>query len=385
MCELPCHYAPGFNDQKLMIRGRKLSILLLQCWQREYDKRPYANFQFRRLDFEERLNRRYHCLEDFRVIVHFLLKRSFSSVSIWSIVVSKSEPHLLRDFANSLLNVPRIELKLMHLPEEFFVLLRQNATKMKVVSLSLEGTPLTDKTAKELREFLLLSKTLQVLNISRCDLTQYNFATVADGVYKSSKVRNFYVSRLLALSLSLDSEKIASVVGSLLMQNRLVELTMEQCEFQALDMEIFADYLQNTNCALRKLKLAYNLISADGALFLMRAIANGGTLALLDISTNSIGSHGGEWVAQYFSSCNMLQHLYLNDNRIGAEAINLLLLTLKKPCRISRLQIFGNNFNSRSATILRRLLEAQVIMQDEIDISYTYDEDQEDYRIVPWR
>ncbi|XP_060653587.1 leucine-rich repeat-containing protein 34 [Drosophila nasuta] len=382
---LPCKYAPNSNVEESIIKGRLLSTLLLECWQREYDKRPYTNFRFRRLDFEERLKRRYHCLGDFRVIVKFLFKYELSSVSIWSIFISKADPHLLRDFVHTLLHVPRIELKLMHLPEEFFVMLRLNANKMKVGTLSLEGTPLTDEKAKQLREFLLASKTLHTLNVCSCSLSLYNFATVADGVHKSSKMRNFYVSRLLALNLSLDSEKIASTVGSLLMQNKLVELTMEQCEFLALDMEIFAEYLENKHCSLRKLKLAYNLISADGALFLMRAIAKGGTLELLDISTNSIGSHGGEWVAQYFSSCNMLQHLYLNDNRIGAEAINLLLLTIKKPCRIRRLQIYGNQFNSRSAMILRRLLDAQVIMQEEIDISYTYDEALEDYRIVPWR
>ncbi|KAH8371248.1 hypothetical protein KR093_006733 [Drosophila rubida] len=387
MCELPCNISPSPSDagEEAIIERRMLSKLLLYCWQREYDKRPYDNFQFRRLECEERLNRQYHYLDDFRVIVNFLLEHPMHSVSIWSIMVSNQCPNLLQDFVRSLLHVARIELKLMELPVEFFVMLRLNAKKMKVVSLSLEGSPLDDEHARHLREFLLVSKTLQTLNVCSTSLTQYNFATLADAVHKSCNIKNLHVSRLLPLNLSLDSEKIASVVGSILMQNRLVELTMEQCGFLALDMEIIAEYLEDEHCSLKKLRLGYNQISADGAMFLMRAIAKGGALQLLDISTNSIGSHGGEWVAHHFSSCNMLQYLYLNNNSISADIINLLLLTLKKPCRIKRLQIFGNQFNSRTAAILRRLLDAHVIAQSDIDIGYAYDEQKEDFRIVPWR
>ncbi|EDW05003.1 GH12965 [Drosophila grimshawi] len=248
-----------------------------------------------------------------------------------------------------------------------------------------QRTTLSCKAASMLREFLLASKTLHTLNVSSCSLSQYNFAIVADGVHKSSSMRNFYASRLIGGNLTLDTEKIASIVGSLLMQNKLVELTMQQCEFVAQDMEVIAEYLVSPRCVLRKLNLAYNLISADGAMFLMGGIAKGGTLELLDISGNSIGSHGGEWVAKYFSSCYMLQHLYLNDNKIEAEVINLILLTLKKPCRMKRLQLYGNLFDARTAMIMRRLLDAKVVLQEEIDISYTYDEALQDYRIVPWR
>ncbi|KAH8407468.1 hypothetical protein KR222_001698 [Zaprionus bogoriensis] len=385
MCERLCDYDIACSAELPPVKGRVLTVLLLYCWQREYDKRPYRSFQFRKLEFEERMKRNYHCIRDLHVIVNFLLQRQLLSVSIWSIPVSNWDVSLLKDFVKSLLPVPRIELKLMRLPEEFFVLLRLKAKEMQVSDLSLEGTSLSDEAVSMLREFLLVCPTLHTLNVSSCGLTQYNFATLADGVHKSSSMRNLCASRLLGLTLSLDSEKIASVVGSLLMQNKLVELTMQNCEFTAQDMETVAEYLGIRNSVLRRLSLAYNNIAADGAMFLMRGVVQGEALELLDIRGNNIGTHGGEWVAMHFSSCLMLQHLYLDDNRIGAEAVNLILLTLKKPCRLKRLQLCENFFDARSAMILRRLLDAKVLRQEEIDISYTYDEALEDYRVVPWR
>lgn len=236
-----------------------------------------------------------------------------------------------------------------------------------------------------LRGFLLASKMLHSLNVSCCGLTQFNFAAIADGVHKCPTIRSFHCNRLLGGGVTLDTEKIASIVGSLLMQNKLVELSMQQCEFTALDMQIFGEYLAEEKCTLRKLSLAFNIISSDGTMFLMSGIAKGGVLELLDIRGNDIGTHGAEWVAKYFSSCLMLQHLYLDNNQITAPGINLMLLTLKKRCRVLRLQIDGNEYDSRTAMILRRLLDAGVLLQEQIDMSYTYDEALQDYRVLPWR
>lgn len=47
--------------------------------------------------------------------------------------------------------------------------------------------------------------------------------------------------------------------------------------------------------------------------------------------------------------------------------------------------MYGNHFDSRTAMIVRRLLDAEVVLHSELDISYTYDEALQDYRVVPWR
>lgn len=406
MCELISEYDQSCSHWAEPPKPRRFTVLLLYCWQREYDKRPYENFQFRRLEFQERMNRKYHCIKDLRVIVKFLLQKVLTSVSITAIFLSAWDAHLLKEFARSLIPVTKIELKLMlWLPKEFFVMLRLNADKMVVKELSFEGewcnkrgisyrsltaplllpgTPLIEENVNMLREFLLVNKTLHSLNVSYCSLTQFNFATIADGVYKSNII-NFYVNRLLGGGLTLDSEKITSIMGSLLMQNRLVELSMQLCELTAQDMEIFAEYISMKKCTLRKLILAHNKIAADGAFFLMRGISQGDGLELLDIRSNSIGPHGGKWVAKYFGSCLALQHIYLDDNQIDAIAVNMILLTLKKRCRLHRLQLLGNHFDTRTAVILRRLLDADVLLQQQIDITYTYDEALQEYRVLPFR
>ncbi|KAI8036942.1 hypothetical protein M5D96_010258 [Drosophila gunungcola] len=146
-----------------------------------------------------------------------------------------------------------------------------------------------------------------------------------------------------------------------------------------------AEYLELPTSNFRRLRIGSNKIGPDGAMFLLRGIAIGKRLELLDISYNSIGTHGGEWVAMYLSSCLKLKHLHLKYNDIQPEAINHILLTLKKCCWLERLELCGNHFDSRSAGILRRLQDAQVLLHQEVDISYTYDESLQDYRVVPWR
>ncbi|KAH8320417.1 hypothetical protein KR067_002812 [Drosophila pandora] len=386
MCEvvLPCNYNP-LDCPSSPPKSRLFSILMLYCWQREYDKRPYNHFQFKILDFEERIGRRYHCIRDFGLIVNYLLKRPQISVSITGVPISNWDSHLLKKFAHSLIPAWYIELKLCRLPLEFFVMMRLNASSMDVCSLSLEGTPLSDEDVRVLREFLIASQSLRILNVSHCSLTQYNFAMIADGVYKSKGVRTLNASRLLGISLSLDTEKVMSVVGSLIMHNGLEELTLEFCELTAQDMEPIAEYLRKTSSNLRRLRLSSNLISADGAFFLMRGMSIGGRLELLDISHNSIGSHGGEWVSRYIASCRKLHFLYLHNNDIGAFAINQILLSFKKKCKLDYLSLYGNEFDSRSAMIVRRLLDSEVVLPSELDISYTYDESLQTYRVVPWR
>lgn len=249
------------------------------------------------------------------------------------------------------------------------------------------GTPLTDEDVRLLREFLLVSKTLRRLSVSHCSVTQFNFALIADGVYKSEKVKDLSANRLLGgSSLSLDTEKIMSVLSTLLMQNRLVSLRLEQCELTAQDMIPLAEHLARRKSTMLHLRLAFNKIGSDGVLFLMRGMADGGgNLELLDISSNSIGTHGGEWVAKYLSSGTLLRHLYLNDNDIGAEAVNQILTCRRKRCRLERLTLYGNYFNASTALIVRRLLDAKVVLQTELDISYSYDEALNNYRVVPWR
>ncbi|KAH8355695.1 hypothetical protein KR200_005305 [Drosophila serrata] len=386
MCEilLPCNYQPkeSLDDRKSPL----FTLLLLRSWQREYDQRPYKHFQFKRLEFEDRMRRKYHCIRDFRVIVNYLLSQRMRSATITGVVVSNWDAILLKDFVRSLNPLSSIHLNLMQLPSEFFAMLCLNAKNMDVMELCLDGTPLSDEDVRLLRKFLLVSKTLRVLSVNHCSLTQYNFALIADGLHKSEKVKRFSANRLLGGHLTLDTEKIMSIISSVLMQKRLQSLCLELCELTAQDMIPIAEHLACKKSKLQHLRLSSNKIGPDGVLFLLRGIiAGGGFLEVLDISSNSIGTHGGEWVAKYLVSCLMLKELYLTNNDIGAEAINRILTTRRKRCHLDRLTLYGNEFDDATGRILRRLLDAQVMLQTELDITFLYDEDLGEYRVIPWR
>uniref|UniRef100_A0A1A9VTA9 Uncharacterized protein n=1 Tax=Glossina austeni TaxID=7395 RepID=A0A1A9VTA9_GLOAU len=315
-CNTPCYREPPPKE------FRALSVLMLDCWQREYDKRPYRNFRFDRLHFEERFERKYNPTRDFPHIVYFMQWRRLSSVKLVGFRVFT----MLDGFVEALTNLKSIELKLMDLPLLFFQLFRDNIHNIHVEELILEGK-----------------------------------------------------------SLSLDSEKIAYTVSSMIWQNKLQEIEMQHCEFVAQDMEIIAEYMYHKCSRLRKLNFGNNKIGPDGALYLLKAIASSGTLTHLDLNGCGLGNHGGELIAKYFSSCYTLQYLNICFNNINSAAINCILLTMKKPIKLHKLQMYGNQYNPKTGDILRRLLGAGVLLQDNIDLTATFDDTIPGYRVIPWR
>uniref|UniRef100_A0A1B0GCD9 Uncharacterized protein n=1 Tax=Glossina morsitans morsitans TaxID=37546 RepID=A0A1B0GCD9_GLOMM len=374
-CNIPCYREPPRKE------FRALSVLMLDCWQREYDKRPYRNFRFDRLHFEERFERKYYPTRDFPHIVYFMQWRRLSSVKLVGFRVFT----MLDCFVEALTNLKRIELKLMDLPLLFFQLFRDNIHNIHVEELILEGTPLKKDDVQCLRSILIKSKLLRYINVGNCSINQYNFVELADGIHKSESIVGYNCNRILGKSLSLESEKIAYTVSSMIWQNKLQEIEMQHCEFVAQDMEIIAEYMYHKCSRLRKLNVANNKIGPDGALYLLKAIVSSGTLTHLDLNGCGLGNHGGELIAKYFSSCYTLQYLNICFNNINSAAINCILLTMKKPIKLHKLQMYGNKYNPQTGDILRRLLGAGVLLQDNIDLTVTFDDTIPGYRVIPWR
>ncbi|XP_065370441.1 uncharacterized protein LOC135962442 [Calliphora vicina] len=378
MCDYPCSIS--IPKKKF----RKLTMLLLDCWQREYDKRPYRNFKFERLKYEDRLDRNYDPEQDFVTIILFLRKRFLRSIKLVALNVMHQQNAIINEFVESLQKIRHIELKLMNLPAEFFQSLANNVEQMKMVELSLEGTPLNDNDICHLHSFIIKSKTLQILNVSSCGINQYNFAQLADAIYKSQTLISSNVSHLLGLHLAMDSEKIAHIIASLIWQNKLQVLELENCCLTGHDMDTIAEYLYSKSSKLQRLNVSYNKIGANGALDLFKAVSSGNVLRHLEMSGCSLSSHGGEIVAQYLSSCWSLESLALCYNNFGAEAINMILLCMKKSCQLQKLYLYGNTFNARTGDILRRLLDSGVLPQEYIDVTVTFDEAVPGYRVIPW-
>lgn len=135
MCD---HEVPCFHETPLQ-EFRPLTLLMLDCWQREYDKRPYRNFTLDRLQFEQRMQRLYDPVRDLVTIVEFINKRSLLSLKLVGLQIVPQTCELIQQFIVSLSNLQEIVLKYVGLPNEFFVLLESNVDKMKVKVLVLKG------------------------------------------------------------------------------------------------------------------------------------------------------------------------------------------------------------------------------------------------------
>lgn len=242
-----------------------------------------------------------------------------------------------------------------------------------------------DETALwHLRSFLLGSTTLLYLNVSHCDIHQHNFAVLADGLHKSKSVVRFNGSRLVGNTLTMDSQKIVHLLSTLLWQRKLQELSMQCCELVGQDMQIFSEYLFDCQNPLRKLNLSYNKIGSDGLEFLLQAISSSKQLKHLELNGCSLGTHGGEMIAKFLSSCRFLNFLALKNNGMSAEAVSMILLTMKKPVPLTKLLLWQNKYDCRTGEILRRLLDSGVLPQKNIDITVTFDDILNCQRVIPW-
>lgn len=245
-----------------------------------------------------------------------------------------------------------------------------------------KGTILTTPDIEALHKFIMESKILRHLNLSNCSITQYDFPLVADAIHKSNSMRSFVCNRLVGKRITLDTTKIAHIVSSLILQNKLEELEMQKCEFQSRDMEIISEYLETPKSKMRKLNFAYNCLGSDGTEYLFRATVLSNTLTHLNIGSNKLGTRGGRTVAKYLSSCYLLVYLNITWNHICSDTMNLILTTMKKPVKLHKMEIIGNQFNAKSASILRRLLDAGVLPQEGIDVIPVYDKSIADYRVT---
>lgn len=122
------------------LRERTFSLLKLDCWQREYDKRPYQNFCFNQNDFEERMKRKFDVEKDFPIIIEFLRERKqLRSMKLSGLKLLTADDCLLSALVQALSCLPKIEISLCELPSEFFNLLQQNVQEMQVEDLILQG------------------------------------------------------------------------------------------------------------------------------------------------------------------------------------------------------------------------------------------------------
>ncbi|XP_055837701.1 uncharacterized protein LOC129906089 [Episyrphus balteatus] len=384
-----CDPSPRFAECKCEIHKthphKPLSILILDCWQREYDKRTYENFQINKKFFEERMKRIF-TEQDWFVLIDYLMKRKPKSVQICNIEIPDfKNVTLLENLIKGFKNAETIQLKNVSLSTSFLFGLQKNINSLKFKHLDLSQNELSAEHLLHLRCILIQSDILEYLNVENCFINENTFPILADGLHKSKSIRCINISRPCPMSRGsiFDSSKLINIVSQLIWQNKLTTLILRHLNLNGHDMEIISEYLETPSSKLQHLDLKSNNLTSHGTEVLFNALMKNKALQTLNLCGNNLGSKGGIVIARHISYSN-IQSLDISHNQIDCEAMYELLTAIKKPCGLQIFKIYGNKFNAKTASILKRLLRANVLNQNDIDVTYTWDHSKNELCVIPY-
>ncbi|KAJ8918337.1 hypothetical protein NQ315_008030 [Exocentrus adspersus] len=183
--------------------------------------------------------------------------------------------------------------------------------------------------------------TLEILDMSRIIpnsyYTRYNVATLADDL------------------------------GAVLETNEtLVELHVQKCEFDGHDVEILLQRLEHSK-VLEVLDLGCNRISDLGIQLISHWLKTRPPLRALNVSANSIKNFGARALS-YSLPYSKIRYLDITNNKIGDDGMTAVLESLKKPCQMRLLYIWGNTIGKISCRRIKRMIASKVLDQEYIDV-----------------
>lgn len=363
---------------------RKLTSLMLECWQREYDHRPYNTILLHRKHFECAMHRTMNN-KDFEILQQFLHQHNHHIDNFELIYMPMPTQEYEENLMTILCQYMMINVSLCHLnlSSNALSVLAKNATICNITTLRLSGNPFTREHADNLRLFLLHTNVLQYLDIGYCSIDHDNFAIIADGMLNCVSIKAIDISHIVPMNFFhiIDCKKISIIIAILLSRNRLQECHLKHFQFDGHDIVPLTEYL-NYRCNLKYLDLGSNNIGAHGIEVLFNALKNTQLIGL-DISNNKIGDNGGRIIAHCLSETR-IRYLDIGRNCITVNAMTLILHAIKKTFPIRILNVVGNEFDDVDVgTILNRQMNAKVLLLHSIDVTTTFDDDMNGFRIVP--
>lgn len=357
---------------------RPLSILMLECWQRRYDQRPYNTLLINRVLFENAFNR---ILDnnDYKVLIEFVKRGQIDNFEL--IYMPLPPLSVCQVLLRILANLTHVSLCHVDMsPAHLETLLEKPCS---FISLRLSGNAFTQQHADILRTFLLESTTIAYLDVGYCSIDPIVFATVADGIHNSGSLKAVDVSRLVQCNSvhMMDSSKIAVIIAMLLWSNTINEFHGKHLNMDGHDILPIVECLNRCE-NLVYLDLGSNRIGAYGAKHVFEAIKSTPNLIGLDISNNNLGEHGGLEISNHLAFTK-IRYLDIGHNGITAPAMTQILQTIKKAVPLRIFNIIGNHFDYEVGKVMRRALDARVLMLNAVDVKTTYDLDEGGFRIVP--
>lgn len=347
--------------------SRKLTEIILDCWQREYERRPYDHVIFHGKVFERKLFRKM-TKEDFLMVVQFLELRAIKHFDFVHCIVPPVHTQI---FLKCLDNLVSINFTHSDVPLEMYGYLAENAKHLSLKTMMLCGNEIDEKKSECLRTYLLQTEKLVHFDVSNCALNHITLATIADGILHCKNLQSIDLSNIVPHHPQrlMDTSKISIILSILIWSTRL-----SQVHYRKIGLDCFAIGMICENISvsfLRILDIRANRIGSDGTETLFRALRHSNVAALF-MSFNKIGDVGGEVIAKNLSSTK-LEHLDISYNEISSQTMELILTNLTKYNPMKTMNIYGNDFDSPTiGSVLHILITNHYLNIDGLDVAVNY-------------
>ena len=258
--------------------------------------------------------------------------------------------------------------------------LAKYARLLKLRYLRLNGNRLGTKGGELFAKFLMSNTSVQFLDIGETNQTLSSIAQIVTALRidhgANKTIRVFDFSRAIPMfnRYPYESKWFAYHIEYLLERNSsIIELHLQKNQFISHDIEYFARGLRK-NTTLLFLDLGFNKIGDYGIELLARYLAEGPQLILLNVAGNGINDTGARALS-FGLPFSKIRALDIGRNNLTDTGVIDILNTIKKPCYLRFLNIFGNKITHDSCVIIERMLLSGALFQHTIDVRlYTVDD-----------
>lgn len=356
--------------------SKKLSELILDCWQREYGRRPYHHFIFHGNIFERKFFRKM-TTDDFLVILNFFGMRTVKHFEFLHCTVPDIHMQIFLERLNNLVSV---NFTHSNVPIEIFRYMAEKAKTLPLKTIILCGNSIDEQRSEYLRLYLLGTESLLHIDVSNCGINHITLAIIADGILHCKTLESIDMSDIVPPHPQhlIDTSKISVILSILIWSSHLLEVHFRKIRIDDSGIAMICDNISISS--LRVLDIGANSIGPDGAVTLFKALRRSHIMALI-MPYNKIGDVGGNVIAGYLHFTK-LEHLDISYNGISSQTMELILTNLTECNKMKSFNIYGNDFDSQTiGEVLHNLIDENFLNPDGLDVSVGFVNDV--YQIFP--